>query len=250
MILLSVTSLLVVVLSYASESTSKGKMLLVQSRVLMVYRYLYLLQKLWKYFYMSSFLFLSFFFFPPLRLTIRKEVPVLTRLFLTCRISQPIWVLIPYFLACKGWSLRSKIKLGRNSALWKLYSKSYLNKRRTSICPKQCDFHVATKFYLWKTGLLPWESKEMWKPEHLVLWALGSTSPVALLLVPGGQLYLSFLLQFCPAALRFVNVWILPETFAFKQRNWILQLDWNVINDVVLANIKYFTDGSGFEEPT
>lgn len=31
MILLSVMSLLVVVLSYASESTSKGKMLLVQS---------------------------------------------------------------------------------------------------------------------------------------------------------------------------------------------------------------------------
>lgn len=50
------------VLCYASESmvTSEGKIiLLMQSQVLILYCYLYLLQELWEYFYRSSFLFLS-----------------------------------------------------------------------------------------------------------------------------------------------------------------------------------------------
>lgn len=73
---------------------------------------LYLLQELWEYFYRSS-------FFSFLIVNLRKKVPILSGLVLTCRISQLIWVLISYFLACKGWSLRSKIKLGRNFALQK-----------------------------------------------------------------------------------------------------------------------------------
>lgn len=45
----------------------------------------------------------------------------------------------------------------------------------------------------------------MWKPEHLILWALGSTSPLALVHYSGEGMYLSFLLNFCPAVLKFVK---------------------------------------------
>lgn len=63
----------------------------------------------------------------------------------------------------------------------------------------------AAKSTFEKTGLFLQDAREMWKPEHLILWALQSTSPVALVHVPGEGVYLSFLLNFCPAVLKFVK---------------------------------------------
>lgn len=148
MILPSGLSLLVVVLfcfrinNLRRENTSVGAVPSFDTVLLFVF----IPRVVEVYFYRSSFLF-------SLRLTIRKKVPILSGLFLTCRISQLIWFLKSWFLACKGWSLSSKVKLSRNSALKKKKKrrkkkkkvKSYLNGWRASTCPKSCDHPGSSK---------------------------------------------------------------------------------------------------------